>query len=197
MHGLINCAIQRFIRDTYGKQAWADICRDADLGFDAFESMLIYKIEQTEVVLEAACRRLGLERAVLLEEMGKHLVSNPDSAHLKRLLRFGGETFREFLHSLDDLRDLARLALPDLDFPHLEIKEHAPTAFGLSYEWEKRGFGAAIVGIIDVMAIDYGVLVSLEHNCRHLEDGDFGTILINVLDGVHARSHEFALAVEY
>ena len=197
MHGLINCAIQRFIRETYGKQAWADICREAGLGFEAFESMLVYKIDQTEAVLLAICKMLGFERAALLEEIGKHLVADPNQDHLKRLLRFGGETFREFLHSLDNLHDLARLALPDLDFPVLEVKEHSPAVFELSYQWDKHGFGAAIGGILDVMAVDYGVLVSLDHKCRQTEQGDFGTILINVLDADYARSHELDLAVEF
>ena len=40
MHGLINRAIERFIRDTYGRDVWALIVARAGLGFSEFEAML-------------------------------------------------------------------------------------------------------------------------------------------------------------
>ena len=193
MHGLVNRSIQGFIQDTYGAPAWGEICREAALGFDSFETMLIYDDSLTEAVLSAACKRLDRSRDGLLEDMGTWLVSHPDLHPLRRLLRFGGDTFQEFLHSLDDLHDRARLALPELDFPQLELREFAPGAYSLTYRWKHRGFGAMVLGVIRAMADDYGALVLLERDSRHEGGGDIDRITISLLDAAFARGRSFEL----
>ena len=40
MHGLINRAIQCFVRDSYGQNRWIEVTQLADLGFTDFEAML-------------------------------------------------------------------------------------------------------------------------------------------------------------
>jgi hypothetical protein len=195
MHGLVNRSIQNFISDSYGADAWRDICREADLGFDNFEAMLVYDTAQTEAVLAAACRQLKRPRAGLLEDMGTFLVSHPDLEPLRRLLRFGGETFEEFLHSLDDLHDRARLALPDLDFPVLELREHATRSFSLIYRWKYPGFGTLVLGVVRAMADDYGALVVLDHMSRPGDDGDVDTISVNLLDASFSQGRSFELGV--
>ena len=193
MHGLVNRSIQGFIEDTYGRPAWAGICREADLGFDSFEALLSYDDSQTEAVLAAACRRLDRSRDGLLEDMGTWMVSRPDRDALRRLLRFGGDTFEEFLHSLDDLHDRARLALPDLDFPRLELREFAPGSYCLTFRWRHRGFGALALGVVRAMADDYGALVMLERSSAHDDEGDCDRIRISLLDAAFAEGRSFEL----
>ncbi len=193
MHGLVNRSIQCFVSDTYGPEAWADICLEADLGFDNFEAMLIYDGSLTNAVLEAAADRLDRGRACLLEDMGTYLVTHPDLDALRRLLRFGGETFAEFLHTLDDLHDRANLALPELDFPTLELKEHTPHSYTLTYRWDQRGFGTLVLGVLRAMADDYGALVVLEHSPGQGETEDIDRISINLLDAEFAEAREFDL----
>ena len=193
MHGLVNRSIQCFIHDSYGPDIWAEICREADLGFDNFEAMLTYDNALTDDVLAAACRRLKRSRDSLLEDMGTYMVANPDLDPLRRLLRFGGDTFEEFLHSLDDLHDRAKLALPDLDFPQLELREHAPNSFSLIYRWAHPGFGTLALGIVRAMADDFGALVVLDHNSTLGDAGDVDTISISLLDAAFAKGRAFEL----
>ena len=54
MHGLVNRSIQMFLRSTYGNAVWLDIVRDAQLGFDSFETMLNYEDRLTDNVLTAS-----------------------------------------------------------------------------------------------------------------------------------------------
>ena len=122
MHGLINRSIQCFLRDTYGENIWREIALGADLGFDSFEALLRYDVAQTEAVLRAASRTLSKSRDVVLEDVGTYLVSNPNVQALRRLLRFGGESFVDFLHSLDQLHERAKLAVPDLRLPVLRYR---------------------------------------------------------------------------
>ncbi|MFQ5438676.1 MAG: heme NO-binding domain-containing protein [Paracoccaceae bacterium] len=195
MHGLVNRSIQCFVRDTYGAEAWSGICREANLGFDNFEAMLIYDDSQTETVLTAACARFDRSRAAFLEDMGTYLVTSPGLGALRRLLRFGGDTFTEFLHTLDDLQDRMHLALPELDAPSLELTEHAIGTYCLRYRWSHAGFGAMILGILRAMADDYGALVVLEHRPEKRGGEDCGRIPIRLLDAKFAEGHEFAFGV--
>jgi len=196
LHGLVNRSIQCFIRDTYGADIWEEICREADIGFSNFESLLIYDVKLTNVVLAVACAHIGRDRQGLLEDMGTYLVSNPDLDPLRRLLRFGGEDFAEFLHSLDELHDRVKLALPDLDIPVFELRERTPQTYSLSYRWQHRGFGALVLGILRAMADDYGALVLLEHLTMRDDLGELDQISVSLLDGAFAQGREFDLGAQ-
>jgi hypothetical protein len=78
-------------------------------------------------------------------------------------LRFGGGDFVEFLHSLEDLPDRARLAVDDLPLPQLELCEHTTDHFSLTVTSQPAGFGAVMLGVLRAMADDYGALVILEY----------------------------------
>ena len=163
MHGLINRAIQCFIRDSYGRARWIEVTHLADLGFADFEAMLHYDDAVTEAVLEAAARTLGVARETVLEDIGTYLVSHPNVEALRRLLRFGGVSFVEFLHSLDELPDRARLAVDDLVLPQMELREFGGNSFSLTCHSPHKGFGHVMMGILRTLADDYGALVFLEH----------------------------------
>ena len=163
MHGLINRSLECFLRDTYGNDVWREVANDAGLEFEAFESMLEYDDALTNAVLNAATDCLSKPRDTLLEDLGTYLVSNPKVESLRRLLRFGGGNFIEFLHSLDDLHDRAKLAVPELELPKLLLLGYRdPGGFKLLCRGPHRGFGRVMMGLLRAMADDYGALVFLE-----------------------------------
>lgn len=190
MHGLFNRALQTFLRDTYGPEAWGAVAARAGIGPDGFEMMRVYDDAVTEAVLAAAAARLDRQREGLLEDLGNYLVSSPGLARLRRLLRFGGVGFLDFLHSLDDLPDRARLAVRDLDLPELELAEEAEGRFVLTCRGAFPGLGHVAVGILRAMADDYGALVLLDH--AGVMDGA-ERITIQLLDTRHAEARPFAL----
>ena len=163
MHGLINRSIQCFLRDTYGAAAWGAVAREAQLGFDSFETMLIYDLAQTDAVIDAASHLLARPRDTVLEDLGIYLVSHPNVQSLRRLLRFGGVTYADFLHSLEDLPGRARLALPDIDLPQLDLIDHSAAEFTLICRSQLVGAGHVVVGMLRAMADDYGALSLVEH----------------------------------
>jgi hypothetical protein len=163
MHGLINRALQCFLRDTYGAPLWQAVTREAALGFDSFEPMLQYDLEQTRAVVAAAARLLDRPSETVLEDMGTYLVSHPNLEPLRRLLRFGGVNFQDFLHSLEDMRGRGRLAVPDLDLPVLELREERPSHYLLTCRSPLPGAGHVVMGLLRAMADDYGALVLLDH----------------------------------
>jgi len=192
MHGLINRAIQSFVCDTYGRARWRDVTRKADLEFTEFEAMLQYDDALTEAVLTASEQVLGVPRETVLEDIGTYLVSHPNVEALRRLLRFGGETFVEFLHSLDELPDRARLAVDDLHLPQMELQEHSYSCFSLVCTYPKPGFGHVMMGVLRTLADDYGALVFLEY--REQSSGRGAEIVdVTLFESAFAEGRSFEL----
>jgi hypothetical protein len=191
MHGLINRSIQCFLRDTYGADFWAEIVLESRLGFDNFEAMLTYDPRLTEAVLNAAAELLRRPRDSILEDYGTYLVSHPNLEALRRLLRFGGGSFVEFLQSLEDMRGRGQLALPDLDLPDLVLVEEHPDQYQLHCHGSTQGVGHVMMGLLRAMADDYGTLVLLEHSGKNeLSE----SLSIQLLDARFAEGRRFDLA---
>ena len=159
MHGLINKAIEAFVKDTYGGEAWRGITQCAELDDPSFEAMMVYDTPITSRIVTCATQALTLDRTDFLQNLGTYLVSQPSQQAVRRLLRFGGVDFVDFLYSLDDLHDRARLAVPDLFLPRLELREHTVNQFSLTIRSEFDGFGHVLIGLLTAMADDYGALV--------------------------------------
>ena len=192
MHGLINRSIQCFLRDTYGVAVWAAIAREAGLGFDNFEPLLIYDTALTESVIEAAARHLQRPRETVLEDLGTYLVSHPTLEALRRLLRFGGVSFLDFLHSMEDLPEHGRLGLPDLEVPAFTLMDQGEGRFLLHVSRLIDGVGYVTVGLLRAMADDYGALVVLDH--AGIEDGH-EVVAVHLLDHAYAKGRRFELAL--
>lgn len=190
MHGLILRTIQVYAQDTYGTARWAAIADRAHLEEPDFEAMLTYAEDVLDQVLAAASAVLEKPRDAFLEDLGTYLVSHPNSEALRRLLRFGGVDFLEFLYSLDDLPDRARLAVPDLDLPDLELRDAGQHMHELTVTGPLPGFGHVIVGVLRAMADDYGALALLEHKGRAEETE---TIAIALIETAYAEGREFDL----
>ena len=187
MHGLINKAIQCFVLDTYGRETWREMAQSAAM---QFEAMLIYEDTLTEQALDATARFLDKPRTDVLEDIGTYLASHPNVEALRRLLRFGGAHFIEFLYSLDDLHDRARLAVDDLDLPRLTLVRHTENHYSLLCGAAFPGWGHVLVGILRVMADDYGALACLEH-CGAKDQTE--TIDIRLVHTSYAQGRTFVL----
>jgi hypothetical protein len=167
MHGLVHLAIQCFLKDSFGAPLWEVVVEGAGLtealGPDGFEAMSVHDDALTEAMLRAACDRLNRPRESLLEDLGTYLIWNDRVEPLRRLLRFGGRSFTEFLYSLEDLRGRARLAVAELDLPELELEDMGEAHFMLRCRACPAGFGHVMVGMLRALGDDYGALVVLEH----------------------------------
>jgi hypothetical protein len=191
MLGFINRAIECFIRDTYGDGQWARVVMGAGLTYDRFEPMLHYDSEVTNRLILAAATVLDRPRDSILEDMGIYLVSHPHLERLRRLLRFGGVDFIEFLHSLEDLPERGRLALPDLDLPELTLCDQGGGVFRLKCRMPLAGIGHVLVGLLRAMADDYGALVLIDFD-SHYHGADIVTV--HLLDHQHSKGRAFDLA---
>lgn len=192
MHGLINRSFQNFMCDSYGMQAWLEVAARASVSPPDFEAMLTYDDAIAIAVLEAMQGVLKRPRGEVMEDVGTYLVSHPKTEAVRRLLRFGGVNFEDFLHSLDDLPDRARMAVAELSLPAIELHGHSDGSYSLICDSPIAGFGHLMMGVLRVMADDYGVLALLE-----LESSGSGseTVSIQMIEADYADGRSFQLGV--
>lgn len=189
MHGLVNKSIQTFLRDNYGAALWRRVAQEAGLEFDGFEAMLRYDDGVTERILQGAMRVLDKPRAVLLEDIGAYLASIES---LRRLLRFGGADYWEFLASLDELPGRTLMALPELEVPQLSVISANGGRFVFEVQGPVEGVSALMAGLLRAMADDYGALALIEP--AQTEDGR-EWVQVVLLEADYAEGRRFDLSV--
>jgi hypothetical protein len=198
MLGMINRALEGFARDTYGDALWFSVLEEVELAPDAFDAAFITDATLTGTLLATLSRALRKDPEEVLEDLGTFLVASPKMNAVRRLLRFSGEDFEEFLYSLNELPARARMALPDLDLPALDLVEGEGTGtFCLRVHGTAtlpRGYGHVMLGLLRAMADDYGALVMLDHRMvpETVREG-IEEIGIQLLEADFAKARDFAL----
>lgn len=191
MHGLVLRAIQLFVIDLHGRAKWAELVKHAGFEFDEFEAMMDYEPAVAAQTVDSLGAVLGRPLSEVFEDIGTYLVSHPNVEALRRLLRFGGATFTEFLHSLDDLPARARLAVPSLLLPDIELRAHSTSHYSVTCRSAVQGYGHVLIGILRTMADDYGALAVVEH--RSCGQG-LETLSVTVLEDTFSQGRSFELA---
>lgn len=162
MLGVVNKAIEQFVRTTYGDRVWQKTTQLAQVADSDIEPMLMYSDELTYQLVDGLIISTGKQRQDILDDLGTFLVTPPHGRMVRRLLRFGGATFEEFLGSMADLNDRVALALPDLDLPSISIDVRATDRVVITVENRIQGFANVLQGLLRAMADDYGTLVFID-----------------------------------
>ena len=162
MLGVVNKAIEHFIRATYGDRVWHDAAEHALVSDHDIEPMLMYSDEITYHLIDGLIQTTGKPRQDVLDDLGTFLVTPPHGRIVRRLLRFGGATFDDFLISMGDLNDRVALALPDLDLPTISVDLCVTDRAVITVENRIHGFANVLQGLLRAMADDYGTLVFID-----------------------------------
>lgn len=193
MHGLVGRALESFLEDEHGPEVRRAALERAALPPDGFRSTRTYPAGAVPLLLQAASARIGLPPRTLLVDLGIWLVSKPRNEALRRLVRFGGEDFTGFLHSLEDLPARGRLAVPGLDLPRIAMLDRNPI-YEITTEAPECGAGWVTSGVLRGMADDYGVLALVEHRGLMRRGGlCMERITVEVADDDHAAGRSFDL----
>ena len=195
MFGLLLRSIQSYLRDTFGAAVWARVLRAAGQPAEGFEPMLPYDVSVLDRMLQACAQELQRPAEQMLEDVGTFLVA--DSAHggLRRLLRFGGANFTDFLHSLEELPDRARLALPGLELPEIRLMEVAPGTYKLLIGCPIQALFPVVLGTLRAMADDYGALVLIDADPAPAGGAEAGGVLtVQLLMVEHGSGRRFDLS---
>lgn len=190
MHGMINCALQGFLLANYGEDVWREVRTRARLPEEGFEAMVRYDDALTRACFAAALKVLDKRPNALLEDIGTHLVTDPGLEPLRRLLRFGGGSFVEFLHSLEEMPDRARLAIPELEVPRITLSSVGAGDYVIAARWTLPGIAPLLSGALRAMADDYGALVLLQ--LAGISKGE-ERLSVRVFDAAFSAGRSFSL----
>ena len=159
MHGLINRSIEGFLRDTYGDAFWRAVAEASGIDPRGFQTIREYPDALSHALINNAALRLDKPETELLEDLGAWLARLES---IRRLLRFSGRDFGEFLMTLDELPGRAHMVIPDLGMPRMQVTACSGNPAGGAIrvlmpdcfqEWR-----SVMAGLIRAMADDYGAL---------------------------------------
>ena len=185
MHGLIIRAVELFLRARHGDAVWASICAATGLDRRGTQIMRSYKAEMLQRMIFSASTTLRIEREELLEDIGGWI---PRLENVRYIMRFSGSSFEDFVLSLDDLHDRARIVLPGLELPKIATQMIAPQRYSLEILSEAQDWYPVLAGLLRGMADDYGVLAIVERNDTSLD--------VRIVDDRFTEGSQFSLAHE-
>lgn len=190
MHVLITRMLKVFVEDTYGAARWDQVLGVAGLRRVEIDARLRHDADQSDRLMRAVEAEFRRPIGGVLEDVGTYLVSHPNAQSIRRLLRFCGVDFVDFLHSLEDLPDRVALVLPDLALPEIEVLGEGDGRFEILCRNALPGFSELIAGLVRAMADDFGVLALLEHVGGH---GDCDRVRVTVIECDFAEGRDFLL----
>ena len=194
MHGLICKAVEGFVTDQHGPDAWTAIRLDAGLAVTHFESLKVYDQALAEKVFTVAAQTLRRDRSVLFEDVGAWVCTHPPLETVRRLIRFTGRTFVDLLYALDEVHDRACMAVPGLNLPRYRLVREGEGEFEVYSRWRISGGAAVLTGVLRAMADDYGTLALIDAGESRFEDGVWlERIHVRVVDHAFQAPREFIL----
>jgi hypothetical protein len=110
---------------------------------------------------------------------------------LRRLLRFSGPGFLDFLYALEELGERGHVALPGLQMPQLALERLDRSSFRVVVRWSLPGMGPIVMGCLRAMADDYGALALLQLD-GIAPDGT-EAVHVQLLDTAHSQGRSFDL----
>lgn len=149
MYGLVNQALEDYVRRGYGEGCWKRIASRAGLELDVFVSMENYPDETTYRLVGAAAEVLGLPSAQVLEAFGEHWVLYTVEEGYGAMLSMFGSDLRSFLGHLDNLHSHVGMAFPDLRPPSFQVEPlDGQDAVLLHYRSVRAGLAPMVMGLL-------------------------------------------------
>jgi len=182
MHGFIIHGIEIFLRRRHGDDVWAAACAVSGLDRRGTQIMRDYPPETLRQALRAAADILSIGCDELLEDIGGWV---PRLENMRHILRFSGSTFEDFVLSLDDLHDRARMVLPGLELPRITTEITGDHSYRLTVTSDSQEWYPVLAGLLRGMADEYGVLAMV--------DTQDDVLTVSIADDQFAEGGEFSL----
>jgi hypothetical protein len=183
MHGLVNRSIEGFLRSSYGPEVWQAVANSAGVDAEGFLTWTTTADQVVTAMLRATAQRLRKPVGECLEDIGAWLTRQEE---IRRLLRFSGSDYPEFLESLRELPGRIALVIPEMAIPGLTVTCDSSGCYAIYPSRRWAGFLRVTAGVIRGMADDYGALalISVQR----------GRIVVNVALNDYAMQRCFSLA---
>lgn len=181
MNRLVDRTIEEFLRMTYGDDLVRVLADELALQ-EGLPRDDLQGCGRQALALVAA--QMVKSRAEMFEDVGAWLTRLEP---IRRLLRFSGRDFRDFLLGLEELPGRAHLVLPHLAVPDLTITR-LTGAIVITVRADDPDWQPVLIGLVRGMADDYGALC--------LIDADGPDIRVEIWEERFAEGRNFRLSAE-
>lgn len=149
MYGLVNQAVEDFVRTGFGDTAWKKIRESAGVNLEMFVSMDSYPDSVTYQLVQAATEVLQLDAAQILEAFGEHWVLYTAQEGYGQMLTMFGSSLEEFLFNLDNLHSHVGMTFPALRPPSFQVEPiEGGRGLFLHYRSERAGLAPMVIGLL-------------------------------------------------
>jgi hypothetical protein len=180
MYGIVNLALEDFLRARFGEAAWRDIRRTAGAPAE-FVRMKPYPDSITYAVVSATVERSGEPVEPLLREFGRHWIGFARRSGHGEFLQLVGRDLPSFLENLDAMHARLGLTFPQMDAPSFRVKRVGPGEVEVGYTSSRPGLVPFVEGLLsgltELFATDIAVDVLAPR------DPATGTVLFRVRYG--------------
>lgn len=192
MNRLVFRAVEEFLRDTYGDALWREVVathHEMAAGEEGAVKLAMpahAHLHGAERLISVAAGVLGKPADELFEDLGAWLARREA---IRRLLRFSGRDFGDFVLSLEELPGRAHFVIPDLDMPRILVERESASVVRLVLPPHFSAWTAILGGLLRAMADDYGALgLILVKGCA---------VEVHISDESFARGRDFNLGAGY
>lgn len=165
MHGLINRSFELFLRDCYGEDMWERVARQAKVDPRGFFLLQKSSDKVTDTLILEAATALRKEKGELIEDHGGWLTQREP---IRRLLRFSGRDFSEFVVSLGEFPRRAQMVIPSLKVPRIAVAMPTEQSYEVTVDGSVDIWPMLLAGVLRGMADDYGALAVITVDGRDL-----------------------------
>jgi hypothetical protein len=171
MYGLVNQALEDFVRRGYGDAAWNRIRASAGLNLDMFVSMDSYPDDITYKLVGAATEVLELDAAQILEAFGEHWVLYTAEAGYGEMLAMFGSDLRSFLFNLDNLHSHVAMSFSHLRPPSFQVEPvDGADSVLLHYRSERPGLAPMVIGLLKGLGKRFSQDIRIRQTARRGPD---------------------------
>ena len=155
MHGLINRSFELFLRDCYGDRTWERVARHSKVDPRGFFLLQSSSDSITATLVDEASKVLKKPSGELVEDLGGWLTRREP---IRRLLRFSGRDFSEFVDMLGDFPNRVVMIIPSLKAPRIVVTMRSAQHYEVVVDSDTDIWPVLLAGILRGMADDYGAL---------------------------------------
>lgn len=171
MYGLVNQAVQDYVRNAMGEAAWSAVRSRTGLDEDEFLPLQQYPDELTFALVGAACEVSGRQPADLVESIGAWWVEFTAIKGYGSLLDQLGTTFADALANLDAMHVRVALMMPELRPPSFRVSNRRERGLTLAYVSRRQGLAPMVIGLVKGLGRKYGLEPSVRLSVPR-SDGD-------------------------
>jgi hypothetical protein len=171
MYGIINKAVESFVRTRHGDAIWDRVRQMAGLPDEPFVSTTNYADASTFLIVAAASRVVGLPAEQVLEAFGTYWVEFVFAAGYGLMVLSPGDTLSTAFRRLDEMHDRIQGAFPESRAPSFSVVHESAHGITVDYRSDREGLAPFVSGVIRGIGLRIGSEVVTRHERVQPDEG--------------------------